>query len=81
MLELYNPDYNMNFHSYEHLKSYTLQHTVDSNNQSMNCGGTTDKNYVGKWKHVSSSSYRNTAVISGFTQSALCLHYLIQQSA
>ena len=71
----------MNFHPCENLKSYTLQHTADSNNKYMNCWGTTDKNYVGKWKHISSSSYRNIAVISGFTQSAPSLHYLIQQSA
>jgi len=71
----------MNFHSCENLKSYTLQHKADSNNQSMKCGGTTDKNYVGKWKHISSSSYRNSAVISGSTQSAPSIHYLIQQSA
>ena len=32
MLALYNPDYNMNFHSHENLKPYTLQHTVYSNN-------------------------------------------------
>ena len=47
----------------------------------MNCGGTTDKNYIGKWKHISSSRYRHSTVISGLTQSVLSCHYLILQSA
>jgi hypothetical protein len=43
--------------------------------------GPTDKNYVRKWKHTSSSSYRSSAVNSGFTQSVTSLHFLNQQSA
>lgn len=79
MLADYNPDYNMNFHSHRnlHLIHCSIQFTLIINALCRHYR----ENYVGSQKHISSSSYQNTAIISGFIQGVLNLHCLIQQSA